>query len=63
MVVIGSGELKTSVFFDLVFVNDRKELPNLCSGDAFLMIRKDPVIVGFLKLRKKNVILRRKSKV
>jgi hypothetical protein len=62
VVVIESGELKISVSFDLVFANDRKELLNLCSGDTFLIIRKVPLIVGFLKLRRISAIQSRRSR-
>jgi hypothetical protein len=60
---IESSELKISVSCDLVFANDRKALLNLCFGDAFLIIRKVPIIVGFLRLRRKNAMLRRKLNV
>jgi hypothetical protein len=63
LVVIESGELKMSVSFDLVFANDRKEeLLNLCSRDAFLIIRKVPLIVGFLKPRRISAIQSRRSR-
>jgi hypothetical protein len=61
--VIKSSELKISVSYDLVFANDRKALLNLCFRDAFLIIRKVPIIISFLRLYRKNAILRRKLNV
>ena len=57
---IESSEPRANAFFDLVFAKDGKVLASLCSGDAFLMIIKVPIIAGLLKLRKKSVFRLRK---
>jgi hypothetical protein len=61
VVDIESGGQKMKLSFDLVFVSDGKVLVNLCFGAALHTIKKAPITVGNPRLRKRNVILSKKS--
>jgi hypothetical protein len=62
VVVIGSGEQKTKDSSGVLFESVGKDILSLCSRVVSLIIRKDLVIVGFLKQSKRRNKQRKLSK-